>query len=109
LPKAGKPPAYAYLYPDEDAKLLACKAVPLALRVLFGFLSREGSRTSEAAAMRFIDLDLERGTLTLDENKTDDPRRGRSTRASLPLSPPGSSPRRRRGRPGVRGRGRAPA
>ena len=53
LPKAGKPPAHAYLYPDEDAQLMACQSVPLALRVLFGFLAREGCRTSEAAALRF--------------------------------------------------------
>jgi integrase len=73
VPKIGKPPAFAYLYPSEDAALLA-SSVPLAFRLLWGFLCREGCRTSEAAGLRFRDLDLKRGTLTLDENKTDDAR-----------------------------------
>jgi hypothetical protein len=40
--------AYAYLYPDEDRRLLGCSAVPLAYRLLWGFLVREGTRESEA-------------------------------------------------------------
>jgi integrase len=74
LPKSGKPPAYPYLYPAEDAALLADSSVPLCRRMLFGFLAREGCRVSEAAGLTFGDLDLERGVITLDENKTDDPR-----------------------------------
>ena len=50
LPKAGKPPAYPYLYPNEDAQLMTCQAIPLGLRLLLGFLSREGCRKGEAAA-----------------------------------------------------------
>ena len=74
LPKQGKPPAFAFLYPAEDAQLMACRAVPLVYRLLYGVLSREGLRLSEALALRWRDVDLERGVLTLDENKTDDPR-----------------------------------
>lgn len=77
MPKIGKPPAFSYLYPDEDAALLKCQKdeVPLCYRVLWGFLAREGCRTSEAAAMRLgHELDLERGVCSLDENKTDDAR-----------------------------------
>jgi integrase len=74
MPKVGKPPAYPYLYPAEDAALMACGAVPLCRRILFGFLAREGCRVSEAAGLRFADLDLKRGVITLDENKTDDAR-----------------------------------
>lgn len=73
-PKSGKPPAYSYLYPVEDAALLGHEPVALARRVLFGFLAREGCRFGEAARLRFSDLDLDRGVITLDENKTDDPR-----------------------------------
>jgi integrase len=74
LPKLGPPRAKGYLYPDEDAALMGCAAVPLCWRVLYGFLDREGPRVSEAAALDLADVDLVRGVLTLDKNKTDDPR-----------------------------------
>jgi integrase len=64
----------AFLYPDEDATLLAAEDVPLAYRLLYGFLAREGCRTSEAAGLAWKDLDLKRGVLTLDRNKTNRPR-----------------------------------
>jgi hypothetical protein len=38
------------------------------------FSAREGLRAREAVALRIRDLDLKRGAITLDENKTDDPR-----------------------------------
>jgi integrase len=42
--------------------------------MLFGFLAREGCRASEAVAIEWSDLDLKRGSISLDINKTDDPR-----------------------------------
>lgn len=74
LPKGGKPPAFAYLYPVEDAALLACDVLPLARRFLWGFLSREGCRLGEALALRFRDVDLETGTVTLARSKTGESR-----------------------------------
>lgn len=74
LPKLGAPKPKQYLYPDEEAKLLACTQVPLLDRILYGVLSREGMRFSEAVGLGWDDLDLERGVLRLDRNKTDDPR-----------------------------------
>ncbi|HOU94326.1 MAG TPA: tyrosine-type recombinase/integrase, partial [Polyangiaceae bacterium] len=74
MPKVKREKAVTYLYPDEDAKLMACEAVPLALRVFFGFLAREGLRAGEAAGLTLADVDLKRGAIRLDENKTDDPR-----------------------------------
>lgn len=80
LPKVGPRKAGAYLYPDEDRALLACVetetgGVPLVYRVLFGFLARECMRSaSEALSLTWADLDLERGAIRLDTNKTDDPR-----------------------------------
>jgi integrase len=73
-PKLGPPRAKGYVYPDEDAALMRCAAVPLCWRVLYGFLDREGPRVSEAAALDLADVDLRRGVVTLDVNKTDDPR-----------------------------------
>lgn len=74
VPKAKQNRALAYLYPSEDARLLACQAVPLAYRILWGFLVREGMRESEALGLSVRDVDLERGAVRLDRNKTDDPR-----------------------------------
>jgi integrase len=48
--------------------------VPLDWRVFYGFLDREGPRYTEAAGLTWCDLDLDRGAVKLDENKTDDPR-----------------------------------
>jgi integrase len=74
LPKVKSGKARTYLYPDEDAKLLACVEVPLVYRVFFGFLSREGCRPSEALRFERNDFDIDRGAVTLDRNKTNDPR-----------------------------------
>jgi len=74
LPKVRRAKATAWLYPAEDAQLLACKRVALERRVLYGFLAREGLRCGEALALRWSDLDLVRGVIRLDANKTNDPR-----------------------------------
>ena len=74
LPKNSEHKAMAYLYPEEDARLLACVKVPLPSRLLWGFLAREGMRLGEALSLTFGDLDLERGAVKLDKNKTDEPR-----------------------------------
>ncbi len=73
LPKIGPGKAKTFLYPDEDRALLASDA-PLGRRVLFGFMAREGMRSDEARGLQWRDLDLTRGAVRLDENKTDDPR-----------------------------------
>lgn len=74
LPKVGQRPGYPFLYPDEDAQLLGCAKVPLEWRLLWGFLAREGCRVSEAGRLAWHDFDLRRGILSLDRNKTKDPR-----------------------------------
>jgi len=81
LPRIGDAKAKECLYPDEDAKLLAGRSVergkpapPLLRRLAYGFLEREGMRADEMATLRWRDVDLRRGRVNLDENKTDDPR-----------------------------------
>jgi len=74
LPKIPPGKAKGWVYPAEDATLLASPAVPLACRVFYGFLHREGPRHGEAVKFTYSDFDLANGTVTLDENKTDDPR-----------------------------------
>ncbi|WP_437662304.1 tyrosine-type recombinase/integrase [Sorangium sp. So ce1182] len=48
--------------------------VPLCFRIYYGFLTREGMRADEAGTLEWSDVDLKRGAVVLDENKTDDPR-----------------------------------
>ena len=74
LPKLNRRREGAFLYPDEDAQLLATKKVPLGFRVLWAFEAREGPRPSEALRLSWSDFDLDRKFVHLDENKTDDPR-----------------------------------
>lgn len=74
LPRIRDGKALECLYPDEDRKLLACVDVPLVRRLLYGFDTREGMRTDELGRLTWDAIDLERGRLALDENKTDDPR-----------------------------------
>ena len=74
LPKIKGRKAFTCLYPDEDRALLACVEVPLVRRLFYGVLSREGLRREELASLCFRELDLERGHIALDRNKTHDPR-----------------------------------
>jgi integrase len=48
--------------------------VPLEWRMFYGFLHREGTRRSEAGALTWSDIDLDRAVVVLDDNKTNDPR-----------------------------------
>ena len=73
IPKSANK-AKACLYPAEDAKLVACREIPIERRLVYGILAREGMRASELARLRWRDLDLEHGRIRLDKNKTSDPR-----------------------------------
>ncbi len=74
MPRVGDPPDYSYLYPEEDRKLLGHVEIPVRDRLFFGMLTREGLRSSEAQALVWAEIDLDEGTLSLDQNKTDDAR-----------------------------------
>lgn len=96
LPKLGKPKARGFIYPNEEAILLAgvpddADAVPLVFRVLYAFLTREGMRKEEAATLEWSDkrtadargwIDLERGWVYLDIHKTADDSGARDWRLS---------------------------
>ena len=66
--------AKGFIYPDEDARLMGCTRIPLLRRLAYGVLDREGLRTDELASLTWADLDLDRGLLRLDENKSRSPR-----------------------------------
>lgn len=64
----------AHLYPDDDCALLAKTSIPVVYRLFYGVLDREGPRKEEALSWTWADIDLQRGAVRLDHNKTDDPR-----------------------------------
>ncbi len=74
LPKILHRRAKTYLYPEEDRMVLGCSDLALVIRLLYGFLDREGCRVREATTLDFRDVDLSHGEIHLDSNKTDDPR-----------------------------------
>lgn len=74
LPSPKSKKAFSYIYPDEEAKLLACLAVPLHHRLFFGILDREGMRVSELRDLKWQNVDRKRGLVRLEVNKTDEPR-----------------------------------
>lgn len=82
VPPQGKSPAFGFLYPREEEQLLrflvsiknATGGDSFDDAVMYGVLHREGMRASEAAMLTVGDIDFESGEITLDENKTDDPR-----------------------------------
>ncbi len=74
LPRVKNDKAKVWLYPSEDAALMAHTSTPLHLRLAFGVLAREGMRADELCQLNIGDVDLKRGVLRLDENKTDEPR-----------------------------------
>lgn len=72
LPKDRK--ALNWVYPDEEEQLCGCADVPLHRRVLYALLAREGMRSGEAYALRWQDVDLVRGVVSVDDSKTGDKR-----------------------------------
>jgi integrase len=85
LPSPPMAKAKECLYPDEDALLLGGVSVetgkvgplpdvPLLRRLAYGFLAREGMRADEMASLRWRDVDLKRGRVNLEKDKTGDPR-----------------------------------
>lgn len=74
VPPKGDTRAFTYLYPDEEAQTLACVRIEFMQRFAFGLTARNGMRISETLGLEEKDLDLKRGNLTLDHNKTKRPR-----------------------------------
>ncbi len=55
-----------FLYPDEEARLLACTRIPLAWRVLYGWLNRNGGRLSETGMLDYLRFDLVTGKVRIE-------------------------------------------
>lgn len=74
MPRGFKPRAtrrtFPFLYPAEEARLLACRAIPLYRRIAYGLAARLGLRISEVFGLAWQDVDLTHGVLRLGEHKT---------------------------------------
>lgn len=100
LPKPGDQKQRSYLFPAEEAALLACTTVPLVRRLLIGFCSREGQRKENAATLEWSSLTLDLpgnpgGYIVLDETKNGrgaswalDPSTAEALRRWRTISPP---------------------
>ncbi len=84
LPKANRLKERAYLFPLEEAAILACTQVPLVWRLFFGFCTREGLRRENAVTLEWsnLTLDLPGGAGHIDLDKTKNGRGG-----NWPLDP----------------------
>ena len=74
MPRVRDKKQQAMPFPFEADKLVSSPAVSLPLRLLAGFIAREGMRHEEAEGLTWGDVDLAQGIVDLEENKTDDPR-----------------------------------
>jgi integrase len=68
-PKANRS-LFWFLYPAEEAQLLACTAIPLCWRVLYAWLHRNGGRVTETSKIDYLHLDLERGRIRIEATWT---------------------------------------
>ncbi|HVX93661.1 MAG TPA: site-specific integrase, partial [Polyangia bacterium] len=64
-PDRGEERDRTYLYPSEFAQLVSCKDVPAARRRLYALAAYTLSRAGELRALRWEDVDLDRGVITL--------------------------------------------
>lgn len=77
LPKGFVPPtpkrkAMSYLYPTEEARLMANTDIDLHVRMFFGFSIREGGRLGNFLSLKWRQVDLDSGFIRLDQTKTDE-------------------------------------
>lgn len=59
-----------FLYPEEEAQLLACTKIPLCYRVLYGWLVRNGTRIGETLLLTHDHLDLKRARVHIEAEWT---------------------------------------
>jgi len=62
--------SFAFIYPEEEARLLACTGIPFEYRWLYGWLARNGSRISETLRLTWQHISLESGTVRLEASWT---------------------------------------
>jgi integrase len=70
VPKGKKRNLFWFLYPEEEATLIGCAKIPLAYRVLYAWLIRNGGRITETSLLDYAHLDLLRGRCTIEAEWT---------------------------------------
>lgn len=70
VPKRQPSDLFGFLYPQEEALLLAHIEIPLEYRVLYGFLTRNGCRIGEMCQLTWDHIDLETGDIWIDKRWT---------------------------------------
>jgi integrase len=78
VPKANRLKERSYLFPHEEAAVLACADIPFVWRLFFGFCAREGLRRENAVTLEWsnLTLDLPGGGGHIDLDKTKNGRGG---------------------------------
>ncbi len=70
IPRRRASNLFGYLYPQEEALLLAHTPIPLVYRVLYGYLARNGCRIGESLQLTWDHVDLETGDIHVDKRWT---------------------------------------
>lgn len=70
VPKRVAGREFWFLYPDEDERLVSCPEIELAFRLLYGFLTRNGSRISETLRLTYGHIDWRRGVVRIEKHWT---------------------------------------
>lgn len=70
IPRRKPSNLFGYLYPQEEALLIAHTGTPLLYRVLYGYLARNGCRIGETVQLTWDHIDLETGDIHIDKRWT---------------------------------------
>src|SRR5690606_26995205 len=78
LPPTNEVKARSYLFPMEDAAIMANEKVPLVRRLFLGICDREGPRVSNVVRLKWADLTLDvgqgrSGRAVIDRTKNGEP------------------------------------
>lgn len=70
IPRRAASNLFGFLYPQEEAQLIAHTPIPLAYRVLYGYLARNGCRIGESLRLTWDHVDLQTGDIHIDRKWT---------------------------------------
>jgi integrase len=82
-PDRGIERAKAFLYPSEMLQLMSCEAIPLQWRRMFALTVYLYVRAGEIKALRWSDIDLERGIVNINRGIDRSRRKEKSTKGRL--------------------------
>jgi len=70
IPRRKASNLFGFLYPQEEAQLLAQTKIPLLYRMIYGYLARNGCRIGETLQLTWDHVDLETGDIHIDKRWT---------------------------------------